>query len=55
MGCGDMCPMEPGIRYEDWIVEDPAGLTLEEIRPIREDIRRRVIDLMITMDVRSPG
>ncbi|MGF6883605.1 arsenate reductase [Nocardia sp. GAS34] len=55
MGCGDVCPIAPGIRYEDWIVEDPAGLTVEEVRPIREDIRRRVIDLLISMDVRSPA
>jgi protein-tyrosine-phosphatase len=42
MGCGDACPIFPGIRYLDWDVADPAGLPLEQIRPIRDDIGRRV-------------
>ena len=42
MGCGDACPVFPGKRYEDWELEDPAGRPLEEVRPIRDDIRRRV-------------
>ncbi|THG35671.1 arsenate reductase ArsC [Glaciibacter flavus] len=42
MGCGDACPVFPGKRYEDWELEDPAGRPLEEVRPIRNDIRRRV-------------
>jgi protein-tyrosine-phosphatase len=42
MGCGEACPAAPGRTVEDWPVEDPAGQTLEEVRPIREDVRRRV-------------
>ncbi|ROP58820.1 protein-tyrosine-phosphatase [Curtobacterium sp. PhB130] len=46
MGCGDACPVFPGKRYEDWELTDPAGLPLEAVRPIRDDIRRRVEDLV---------
>ena len=42
MGCGDACPVFPGKRYLDWELTDPAGKTLAEIRPIRDDIERRV-------------
>jgi protein-tyrosine-phosphatase len=42
MGCGDACPVFPGKRYLDWDVEDPAGKPIEEIRPIRDELRRRV-------------
>jgi protein-tyrosine-phosphatase len=42
MGCGDACPYFPGTRYEDWVLEDPAGLDLDAVRPIRDEIRRRV-------------
>jgi protein-tyrosine-phosphatase len=42
MGCGDTCPVFPGKRYLDWDLPDPAGKTLDEIRPIREDIDRRI-------------
>jgi protein-tyrosine-phosphatase len=42
MGCGDACPIYPGKRYEDWDLPDPAGLSVEQVRPIRDDIRRRV-------------
>jgi protein-tyrosine-phosphatase len=42
MGCGDACPVFPGIRYLDWELDDPAGLTLEGVRPIRDEIDRRV-------------
>lgn len=45
MGCGDACPLLPGKHYEDWELDDPAGKTLEEIRPIRDQIRDRVADL----------
>jgi protein-tyrosine-phosphatase len=45
MGCGDACPVYPGKRYEDWELEDPAGRSLEEVRPIRDEIDRRVQDL----------
>jgi arsenate reductase len=46
MGCGDACPVYPGKRYEDWPLADPAGKSLEEVRPIREEIDRRVRDLV---------
>lgn len=42
MGCGDTCPFYPGKRYEDWVLEDPAGKGVESVRPIRDDIRGRV-------------
>jgi protein-tyrosine-phosphatase len=42
MGCGDACPVYPGTRYLDWDVPDPAGLPLEAVRPIRDEIDRRV-------------
>ena len=42
MGCGDACPYFPGKRYEDWKLEDPAGQGIEAVRPIRDEIRRRV-------------
>jgi arsenate reductase (thioredoxin) len=46
MGCGDACPFYPGKRYEDWDLPDPAGLDLEAVRPIRDDISRRVQQLL---------
>jgi protein-tyrosine-phosphatase len=46
MGCGDACPFFPGKRYEDWELDDPAGLGVTAVRPIRDDIRRRVEKLM---------
>ena len=42
MGCGDACPVFPGKRYEDWALTDPAGLPLEQVRPIRDEIEQRV-------------
>ena len=42
MGCGDACPVFPGNRYEDWELTDPAGRGLDEVRPIRDEIRSRV-------------
>jgi protein-tyrosine-phosphatase len=42
MGCGDVCPVFPGKRYEDWDLTDPAGLDIADVRPIRDEIRRRV-------------
>ena len=42
MGCGDTCPFYPGKRYEDWVLDDPAGQDIEAVRPIRDEIRRRV-------------
>ena len=50
MGCGDACPFFPGVRYEDWQLDDPAGLGLEEVRPIRDEIRRRVEALVAELD-----
>ena len=46
MGCGDACPLFPGKRYEDWELEDPAGLGVEAVRPIRDEIERRVRELL---------
>jgi arsenate reductase len=46
MGCGDACPIFPGKCYEDWVLEDPAGQGIEAVRPIRDEIRRRVEDLI---------
>ena len=46
MGCGDACPVLPGKRYLDWELRDPAGLPIEDVRAIRDDIRRRVEDLL---------
>ena len=42
MGCGDVCPIFPGKRYEDWELTDPSGLPLDRVRPIRDEIKRRV-------------
>ena len=46
MGCGDACPIYPGKRYLDWELPDPAGRPPDEVRPIRDDIERRVRDLL---------
>jgi arsenate reductase (thioredoxin) len=46
MGCGDSCPYYPGKRYEDWVFDDPAGQDLDHVRPIRNQIRRRVENLI---------
>jgi protein-tyrosine-phosphatase len=46
MGCGDACPFVPGVRYEDWPLDDPAGLGVDAVRPIRDEIGRRVRDLL---------
>jgi len=46
MGCGDTCPFFPGKRYEDWVLEDPAGQGIEPVRIIRDEIKRRVIELL---------
>jgi arsenate reductase len=46
MGCGDVCPVFPGKRYEDWVLEDPAGQGVEAVRPIRDEIRRRIENLV---------
>jgi arsenate reductase len=46
MGCGDTCPFYPGKRYEDWVLDDPADKDVAAVRPIRDDIRRRVEALL---------
>jgi len=50
MGCGDACPFYPGKRYEDWDLDDPAGQGIEAVRPIRDEIRRRVEQLIAELD-----
>jgi arsenate reductase (thioredoxin) len=51
MGCGDACPLYPGKRYEDWDLDDPAGQDVEAVRPIRDEIERRVRGLLLSLDV----
>ena len=51
MGCGDACPLYPGKRYEDWELEDPAGLDVAAVRPIRDEIRERVEHLIASLDL----
>lgn len=46
MGCGDECPYYPGKRYEDWVLDDPAGQGIEAVRPIRDEIKHRVQELL---------
>ncbi|MEU4328835.1 arsenate reductase ArsC [Nonomuraea dietziae] len=46
MGCGDVCPIFPGKRYEDWKLDDPAGQGIEAVRPIRDEIRTRIENLV---------
>jgi len=46
MGCGDACPYFPGKRYEDWVLEDPAGKGVESVRPIRDQIKTRIEGLI---------
>jgi protein-tyrosine-phosphatase len=46
MGCGDACPFFPGKRYEDWVLDDPAGQGVDAVRPIRDEIRGRVERLL---------
>jgi arsenate reductase (thioredoxin) len=53
MGCGDACPIFPGKRYEDWVLDDPAGLDLEAVRPIRDEIGGRVKDLLESLTTRQ--
>jgi arsenate reductase len=50
MGCGDECPVIPGKRYIDWDLQDPKDVTIEQVREIRDDISRRVGDLMESLD-----
>jgi len=55
MGCGDACPVFPGTRYMDWKVDDPAGLPVEDVRPIRDDVERRVRELMTELGIPVVG
>jgi arsenate reductase len=48
MGCGDACPYVPGLRRDDWPLEDPKGKPIERVREIRDDIRRRIAGLLAT-------
>ena len=54
MGCGDACPLMPGKRYEDWGLDDPSGMSVTEIRPIRDEIGRRVQTLLGRLKVDTP-
>jgi protein-tyrosine-phosphatase len=51
MGCGDACPIFPGKRYEEWTLNDPAGMEVEDVRPIRDEIERRVLALLAELNV----
>ncbi|MFF2133814.1 arsenate reductase ArsC [Streptomyces olivochromogenes] len=53
MGCGDACPIFPGKRYLDWALEDPAGKGVESVRPIRDEIKARVENLISEIDARQ--
>ena len=53
MGCGDTCPLFPGTRHEDWILDDPAGQGIDGVRPIRDEIERRVLTLVAGMRPRA--
>lgn len=50
MGCGDECPYFPGKRYEDWVLDDPAGQGIESVRPIRDEIKTRVEELIASLE-----
>lgn len=51
MGCGDACPIFPGKRYEDWVLDDPAGRGVDAVRPIRDEIDRRVLGIMASLGI----
>jgi arsenate reductase len=51
MGCGDVCPVYPGTRYEDWELTDPAGRPVEVVRGVRDEIRARVVELIAGLDL----
>ncbi len=53
MGCGDECPYFPGKRYEDWVLDDPAGQGIDAVRPIRDEIKTRVEALIRSLDLPS--
>ena len=54
MGCGDACPLYPGTRYLDWVLDDPAGQGLDAVRKIRDEINRRVLDLVHSLLSNGP-
>jgi len=51
MGCSDACPVFPGRRYEEWVLDDPAGQDVDDVRPIRDDIEERVRRLLTDLHV----
>ena len=51
MGCGDACPVFPGKRYEEWVLDDPAGLDVAAVRPVRDEVERRVLTLLDQLQV----
>jgi arsenate reductase (thioredoxin) len=53
MGCGDACPFFPGKRYEDWVLDDPAGKEIRDVRPIRDEIQHRVESLLESLGIES--
>ena len=55
MGCGDACPVFPGKRYEEWVLDDPAGQDVAAVRPIRDEIERRVRTLLDELEVPVAG
>ncbi|MBC8091996.1 MAG: hypothetical protein H7Y15_08685, partial [Pseudonocardia sp.] len=55
MGCGDACPVFPGRRYEEWVLDDPAGKTVDDVRPVRDEIERRVRTLVAELLTPTPA
>jgi protein-tyrosine-phosphatase len=55
MGCGDACPLLPGKHYEDWELDDPSGKTIEQIRPIRDELKERVTRLLHQLGASTPS
>jgi arsenate reductase (thioredoxin) len=54
MGCGDTCPYFPGKRYEDWVLDDPSGQGIEMVRGVRDEIKKRVRDLIESLTPQAP-
>jgi protein-tyrosine-phosphatase len=54
MGCGEACPFIPGRSYEDWQLPDPAGLSVEAVRPVRDEIEERVRTLLSELGICAP-
>ncbi|MGH3612061.1 MAG: arsenate reductase ArsC [Pseudonocardia sp.] len=55
MGCGDTCPVFPGRRYEEWVLDDPAGKSIDGVRPVRDEIERRVRALLAEITTSTPA